>query len=68
MTGQQLEAVLIVGSICATIFLCTVANAWARRAEHRATAQREVRLAAEAQLQLARERARRPDDRDEDLP
>lgn len=67
MTGEQLQVVLVVASICAMIFLCTLANAWARRAQHRAAAAREVRRDREVQLELARERAgHRPDDRTEE--
>ena len=78
MTGVQLQVVLVVGSICLTIALCTLFNAWARRAQHRASTAYERRLIVEAELAAARDRAaratadprapaaRRPDDRDED--
>jgi hypothetical protein len=54
VTGYQLEVVLVIGSICAMIVLCTVANAWARRAEHRAAEARERRVLAEVDLEASR--------------
>jgi hypothetical protein len=47
VSGHDAAVVLVIGSVCAMIFLCTLANAWARRAASRAAELREARLLAE---------------------